>query len=309
MCAGSASALQKLAASQHGLISTRQLEGIGFTVRQIRSLRERGQLLSSRKGVLRIPGVPTSELAPLMAACLAAGDRGTASHWAAASLWGLRGCAGGTLEITAPRTDRVRLSGVRVHLSDRPLPRADWTRHKGVPVTTPARTVLDLAGTEAKAWLIERMLDDATVRRILTLDDMAGAIDRAGPRHRGRSVVLPILEGRRAEWGQRFDSVFELRVARVLQSAGVPAPVLHLLADTGGGMFEIDFAWPRHLAGLDAQGFDPHGTRSAFDHDARRAMWFKRAGWHVQVVTTAMTDDEIVTAAHTVLSVVRAGSG
>jgi hypothetical protein len=237
-----------------------------------------------------------------MAACLAAGPGGVASHWAAASLWGLKGCAGGTLEITAPRTDRTRLTGVRVHLCDRPLAREDWTGHQGIPVTTPARTILDLAGSEAKPWLIERMLDDAIVRRLLGLDDLARAVDRAGQRHRGAPVIRVILEARRAEWGQRFDSTFELRVARVLRGAGIPAPLLHLLADTEGGMFEIDFAWPDCLGGLDAQGFDPHGTRSAFDNDARRAMWFKRAGWHVQVVTTAMSDDEIVAAAHTVLA-------
>ena len=294
--------VQRLAASQYGLISTWQLQALGLTGRQIRSLRERDQIVSFRRGVLRIPGSPVSAVASVIAACLAAGPEGIASHWAAASIWGLKGCAGGTLEVTVPRRTRVRLVGVRVHLAEHPLAKEDWTRHNGIPVTTPARTILDLAGRRAKPWLVERMLDDATVRRMLTLEDLAASVDRAGFRHRGRSTVLPILDARRTEWGQRFDSVFELRVARTLRAAGLPTPVLHLLVDTDLGTFEIDFAWPDRMVGLDPQGFAPHGTRSAFDPDARRALAFKRAGWHVQVVTPAMSDDEIVAAARTVLA-------
>jgi len=291
--------LRRLVMTQHGLIAIWQLDQLGLARWQIRSIREHGQLVTCRRGVLQLPGTPELPEQPLLAACLAAGPDAVASHWAAAGLFGLKGCASGTLEITIPR--QARLEAVRVHELTRPLARVDRTRHKGIPVTSPARTILDLASTEASAWLVERMLDDAGVRKLLTLHDMAATLERAGPLHRGRSVLVPILKARRHEWGQRFDSLLELRIARVLRVAGIPPGAMHCLVDTAGGIYEIDFAWPDRQAGLDAHGFEPHGTRSALDHDARRGHWLLRAGWHVVVVTAAMSDDEVVSAARTVL--------
>jgi hypothetical protein len=293
--------LRQLVMTQHGLVAVWQLYQLGLVRWQIRSIRERGQLVSCRRGVLLLPGTPESPQRPLLAACVAVGPEAVASHWAAAGLLGLKGCAAGTLEITIPRRRRTRLDGVRIHKVTDPLAKEDRTRHDGVPVTSPARTVLDLASTEASAWLVERMLDDAGVRKLLTQHDMAATLERAGPLHRGRSVLVPILKARRHEWGQRFDSLLELRIARVLRVAGIPPGAMHRLVGTPGGIYEIDFAWPDRQAGLDAHGFEPHGTRSALDHDARRGHWLLRAGWHVVVVTAAMSDDEVVNAARTVL--------
>lgn len=291
---------RRLLTSQHGLIAVWQLYQLGLARWQIRSIRERGQLVSCRRGVLQLAGTPESPQRPLLAACLAVGPEAVASHWAAASLLGLKGCAAGTLEITIPRWRRTRLEGVRIHKVTDPLAKEDRTRHEGVPVTSPSRTILDLSSTEASPWLVERMADDAGVRKLLTWQDMAATLERAGPLHRGRSVLVPILEARRHEWGQRFDSLLELRISRVLRAAGTPPGAMHHLVDTPGGIYEIDFAWPDRQAGLDAHGFEPHGTRSALDHDARRGLWLLRAGWHIVVVTAAMSDDEVVNAARTV---------
>ena len=133
--------LDSLAGSQHGLVtrtqalrtlSTKQLEGwVGRRV-----------LVPVRPGVYRFRGVPESWEQRLLAACLAAD--GVASHRAAARVWLLEGVASLRLEITVPLGRVVRLPGVRAHRSNRLGPEF-LTVHRGIPVTTPARTLVDLS--------------------------------------------------------------------------------------------------------------------------------------------------------------------
>jgi hypothetical protein len=122
-----------------------------------------------------------------MAAVLACGSGAALSHASAAALWALQRGEPTIVDVTARRTGRKR-PGIRIH---RPRIPAETTTREGIPVTTPARTILDLAATLTRSRL-EHLLDQAEIRELtdyLSLD----AIARAHPGHGGARKLRAIL--------------------------------------------------------------------------------------------------------------------
>src|SRR4051794_37828064 len=135
-------ALQRLATEQHGILTRSQLLHAGVGPRTVDRWIQTGRLIALHRGVFALGHVPASPHARTMAAVLACGRGAALSHRSAAQLYGLIRYTG-PIEITAPT--KHQRTGVIVHrsaLSDR-----DVTTHWGIPTTTPARTLTDLAGT------------------------------------------------------------------------------------------------------------------------------------------------------------------
>jgi predicted transcriptional regulator of viral defense system len=118
-----------------------------------------GHLETYRRGVLWLPGTQEHETQAILAACLAAGPQAVASPWAAGALHGLKGVAPGAIEISGPPPLRTRLRGVIVHRLAGPLLAPDRCQLQGVPATSVAKTLVDLAAS-GLIWLVERALDD-----------------------------------------------------------------------------------------------------------------------------------------------------
>src|SRR5256886_12739957 len=141
--------ITKIAARQHGVVSRQQAIQAGFSRFAISRRLAAGQLKVVFPGVFAIPGVPDSPLQRFMAACLWAGDGAVASHRAAAWLWEIEGFTSAPVEISTTVGGSRAPKGVICHRVAS-LPPGDVTRRNGIPVTTPARTLLDLGAVAGK---------------------------------------------------------------------------------------------------------------------------------------------------------------
>jgi predicted transcriptional regulator of viral defense system len=148
---GSDWAVARIAAGQHGVISTRQLLTTGLSKRQIDVRSRLGRLHRVHQGVYAVGHHGLSQHCKWMAAVLACdqdGRRAALSHRSAAELWGLLLPTRGSVDVTVPGNGgRRRRTGIRVHRS-RTLEPTMTTHRLGIPVTTPQRTVADLQRTK-----------------------------------------------------------------------------------------------------------------------------------------------------------------
>jgi very-short-patch-repair endonuclease len=168
-------AVTRLAARQYSLAQRQQALDLGMTPRQLHDRLESGWLVPVHRAVYRLAGSAPSQEQAYLAACLAAGPGAVASHRSAAALWGLRGIEDAPAEITVPGDRHCRLTDVVVHRTDR-LDENDVSRRRRIPVTTPARTLLD-AGV-LRALVEER--DPATAPTQSMLEDLLFGVLRRG---------------------------------------------------------------------------------------------------------------------------------
>ena len=203
------SALCRLAESQCGLFSAAQAARIGVDHAQLSRAVRYGHLRRSRFGVYAFVGTPPAKWEPLVSAALAVGADAVISHAGAAAIHGLYGVTATTLlpELTVSRRQRPRLAGVTVHRS-LPHSRRDVEVKCGVPVTTPARTLVDLAG-RYNVRVIERILDEGLISRRLGLAELNRCLHDAAPNIPGRARIDRLLAVR-AE-GPAADSMLEAR--------------------------------------------------------------------------------------------------
>ena len=206
-----------------------------------------------------------------MAAVLACGPAGVLSHRSAAALWELDPRWRPPIEVSAP-TERRHL-GVRVHHS-RTLLGEDVTIHFGIPVTTVARTLLDLADVlDDKA--LGRAVNEAQLRRHLRLDDLAGLLARSPGRSTAR--LRPFVD--RADAPTR--SVFEDTFLAFVDRYGLPRPTVNQRV----AGYEVDMLWPAHrlIVELDSRAY--HDSDQPFEHDRNRDADLLAAGYPVVRIT------------------------
>jgi predicted transcriptional regulator of viral defense system len=131
-----------LAASQHGVVTVRQLETLGFDAVAVHRRVKDGWLHSLYRGVYAVGHSSISMRGRYLAAVLACGPRAALSHRSAAHLWGLLP-GPNRIEVTAPR-GRIAPRGLRMHVS-RMMDEADFEMHDRIRITTVHRTLLDIA--------------------------------------------------------------------------------------------------------------------------------------------------------------------
>jgi len=216
----------------------------------------------------------------LLAAALAAGKGSAVSHRAAVGTRGVRGYTARIVEVSRPSPNDFALEGVEVHrMSD--LRAEHITLHDGLPVTTPARTLIDLGAVMPS--LVERCLEEWLADRVVSLDVIHQALsDHAGRGRRGVGVLRRIVTTR-ALGASIADSGAEALLARILKHHGLPAPIHHHLvrhADTV--IAELDYAYPAQRIAIELDGYGPHlRSRQTFNHDRVRQNALELQGWHV----------------------------
>jgi very-short-patch-repair endonuclease len=283
--------LAALATFQGGLVTHDQTRD-HLTQRQIEARLRAGRLVVVRRGVYRHAGAPVTRSQPLRAALLAAGPNAAASFCSAGELWRLPGIVAGVPELTVPWPARVRLPGVRSHQS-RTIPPHHVSIHQGLRVTTPARTLAELSALVGPKQL-GRMVDDGLRRHLLDLADLREAYDvLACPGRRRLTVLRAILEARLPGF-RPADSPAELDVRRILVEAGLGEPVAQYQVGVGGTVFLLDWAYPDDRIAIEYNGWEFHGGRSAFDHDAARTSALTAAGWRVLIVTSATAPPTLI---------------
>jgi hypothetical protein len=260
-------------ATQYGLISRDQALRAGASADAIFRRVAGGRWDRLYPGVFRIAGSPSSWRQAVLAACLARGKGTAGSHRTAAHLWKLPPFDPGPIEITIPRSRRLgRMPGVVVHRVG-PLPPADLTMLDGIPVTSPARTLIDLTAVASRES-VEEALDDALRRGLVSVARLRWRLNELrGSGRRGIATIRDLIEARGG--GEPVPkSVFETRLVRHLRAAGLPASVRqHEIRDRGRLVARLDSpirisAWrsrPTAAVGTpgasDGGAISPGGTR------------------------------------------------
>jgi predicted transcriptional regulator of viral defense system len=136
--------LARLAARQHGVVSLTQLQALGLSADAVRKRAASGRLHRVHRGVYAVGQPRLTRHGRWMAAVLACSPDARLSHRDAAFLWDLRADNRASIDVSVPRPSARPKRGIEVHTSIS-LTAADVTEHHGIPSTTVARTLLDLA--------------------------------------------------------------------------------------------------------------------------------------------------------------------
>jgi very-short-patch-repair endonuclease len=157
--------------------------------------------------------------------------------------------------------------------------------HEDLPVTSPARTMLDVAATLPDRD-VERLLDEGLfVLRILTLAQVDDVLARAGS-HPGRARLARVVRGHTRS--TKTDSPPEERMLTLIRAAGFPEPQLQVYV-LG---YRLDFLWPEHRLAVEVDAYGTHGSRARFEGDRRRdARLLTEKGIVVLRVTEASIDE------------------
>jgi very-short-patch-repair endonuclease len=211
-----------------------------------------------------------------MAALLACGHGAVLSHWSAARLWSLSRRVGGEVEVTVIGRSVDRKYGIRIHRTAS-LPRQELRTRHGIPVTSPARTVLDLAA-EASAHELEKVTAEVYVQRLVTRDGFLHLLS-GHPGRRGAKALRDLVGC--GETVAMTRSEAERRLLALIRRAGLPAPAVNARL----GRYEVDFLWPEQRLVVEVDGFAFHSSRVAFDRDRTRDAQLTAAGYRVVRLT------------------------
>lgn len=270
-----------VAAGQHGLATRPQLLDAGLTPRVIGRLIEQGWLKPVHRGVYLVGPIARPHSRE-MAAVLACGRHAWVSHGSAAGLWEVRPTAAASepVDVTVRGRTAGQRPGIRAYRVAQ-LDPAERTELNGIPVTTPGRTLLDLAWMLGRRGMV-RELEQAVARaeRSQLIDGVGlrKVVDRH-PGRRGVALLRAIVqEG--AEPAFTRSEAEELLLA-VIQSARLPMPLVN--ATVLG--YEVDFHWPTFRLVVEVDGFAYHSAQRRFEGDRRRDSALTSAGWRVLRIT------------------------
>ena len=269
-----------LAARQHGVVSARRLAELGVPQRATSHRVAAGRLHVVHRGVYSVGHTVLGPHGRWMAAVLAGGAGAVLSHASAAALWELRPSAAALVDVTTRRSGRRR-PGLRIH-RPRALPDNEATLRHGIPVTTPARTILDMAAVLTQSRL-EHLLDQAEIRE-LTDYPALDALARAHPGHRGAARLRRTLQTHYA--GANVSrSDLEIRLRGLCRDHGLPEPRVNQRIE--GQEVDFLFADARLIVETDSRRY--HKTRRAFENDRARDVMTTRAGYR----TLRFTDRQL----------------
>jgi very-short-patch-repair endonuclease len=267
-----------LAESQHGVVGIHQLTGLGVTQRQRANRLAIGRWSVVHEGAYRVAGAPRSWKGDLLAACWAGGTRAVASHRSAAALWELPGASREHPEIMCPRWRRARHDGLIVHES-KALGILDRTTVDGIPVTTPERTLLAL-GAACSPPIVERALENALRRDLVTLGSLAGTLRRLGRQGRKGVATLRALVDERDPTRRATESEMETALLQVLLANGLSEPMPQFDVHSGRVFVgRVDFAYPEQRVAIEYDSYEHHVGKRALVRDSARRNALLATGW------------------------------
>jgi REase_MTES_1575 len=289
-----------IATRQYGLAGLAQLEAAGVRRHHVERRIQSGHLERVRPAVFVVAGSPPSFEQTVLATVLSAGPHAVASHTTAAVLWDLPLVQHEVLEITTSREHWARLRGVRAHRTIAFLS-CEHDVRKQIPVTTVARTLVDLSGTFSVAQL-GRMADRAMRKGTLRLEELRRCVTGLPPARGRHPTRIERVLSRRLPGYDPGDSGLEMRFARAIVGGGLPEPVQQHPVSVGERRYRIDLAYPELKIAIEIDGWEYHSSRSAFDDDRNRANDLVVAGWHVLRFTSSMGDAQAVATVRAALS-------
>jgi very-short-patch-repair endonuclease len=280
--------LAERAARRHGVFTIADAVECGLSAQQIH-LRSMRSWCRIHEGVYRPPGVPPSLRGELLAACLAATPPAALSHRSAATLYELPGARDDIIEITCRRWQRTAKPGLVVHESTR-FDDSDIVIVDGIPLSTPERVILELAGLRPYADYVERVVQAARRKRLITYDSTLETFRRLARRGvAGVRVTREVLE----QWnpgGRPTDSDMEVRLLQILRDHGLPEPVTQfdVLDQYGNLVATTDLALPQWKITIEYDSKQEHSDEFQIAKDNRRRNRIVAAGYRP---LTARYDD------------------
>lgn len=261
---------------QHGVVGLAEAAALGYSRNAMSRLVTNGTLRRVFPRTYAVVGAGRSPEHRAMTAVVWAGDGATVSHQTAAAFWGIAPRVATPVHVTCVRNLSSPPRGIATHRLD-PFPRRDRGSLRGVPITSVARTLLDLAATSGEvAALVER----AVVDDLVTVPQLVDILDR----NRGRRGAARL---RAALDGGAVTSALERRVAAILRGSGLPPFVREFPV----GRCRLDFAWPDRRVAIEADGRRWHSSRNDFARDRAKHNALVAAGWRVLRVTWDDADD------------------
>jgi Transcriptional regulator, AbiEi antitoxin/Protein of unknown function (DUF559) len=277
MLAGRERRLAALAEEQHGVLARSQLLEAGLSPRTIRRRIEAGRLHRIHREVYAFGRKRLSQRGRWLAAVFACGDGAVLSHRSAAAIWGLMEWR--TPEVTAPR-GRQR-QGIAIHeCGIHPKERTTIDR---IPVTTVARTLLDLA-ERVNGRTLKWAFEEADRRSLLDPRALEAVYARGLGRRGLKPFRLAIEEARLPD----SESPLEDRVLELCHDYNLPMPETNVTVLDR----EVDAFWPKQKLMVEADSFEFHAHRAAFERDRARDAAMQVAGYRVLRLTHRRLETE-----------------
>jgi very-short-patch-repair endonuclease len=279
-------AIADLARRQHGVVGRAQLLQFGMTARAIEGRIERRSLHRIHSGVYKVGYRRINRKGRWMAAVLACGTEALLSHRSAARLWGLIPLGDELAEVTCARGRRARREGVVAR--EAPVADDERTAVDGIPVTSPFRTVFDLASVLDLRGL-ERVWHEAEVRELRDRVSLPMLLERY-PGRRGSRNLRSLLESPEPVGFTRND--FEEALVALVDSRGIQRPRMNADLAMRGRFFQIDALWEAERVAVELDSRSVHGTNRNFESDKLRDRILLAEGWRTIRVTWRQLQDE-----------------
>jgi hypothetical protein len=267
------------------VVALEQLRQLGLSASGVRDRVEVARLHTVHRAVYSL--VPLTLLgrnSRFMAAVLACGPDAALSYRCAAALQQIRSTARTNIDVTIPGRSPRKHAGVDVHRSTTLTPEDVTTVH-GIPCTTVARTILDLAQV-IKGRPLERALDQAEILGLLDIAALLGQIERNKARpaaKRLQAVLDQHYIGSTPTWSE-----LEEALLAACRRGGLPMPEVNALIDPHDSdptAIRVDFVWREQRVIVETDGHQTHRTRQAFEEDRLRDQRLAVAGWVVIRIT------------------------
>ncbi|MDX1468906.1 MAG: type IV toxin-antitoxin system AbiEi family antitoxin domain-containing protein [Acidimicrobiia bacterium] len=272
-----------------GVFTVQDAEALGVTEKMIRTRVDSGVFVRIGRGVLSLPGTATRSDVLLRAAGRVLGA--IVSHQSAARIHGVGPVTVKTPSVTVSHRSTHSFHGITVHQSTDLLD-AHVTEHEGMKVTTPERTIIDLAQVTGEKRL-EHIVDNALAGRIVRIEDIA-ELHRSLSR-KGKPGVRRLrgILSKRLNDGQVPLTVLERETIQLLVGTGLPRPAKQFkapwLKPVDG---RVDFAYVDQRLIIEVDSRRWHALFDAFETDRRRDNAVQLAGWRILRFTWAMVTEE-----------------
>ncbi len=268
--------IARLAGRQHGVVARRQLLTAGVSGRQIKLRLAGGRLHEIHRGVYLVGHTVATDHGRAMAALLACGDHAVLSHRSAAAVWSLLSyLATAYACVTVPPGRSATRPRINVHRAT--LARRDVRHRHGMAVTSPPRTIFDLAAL-LDAYDLEGLVAEASYRKLASEHELRDQLTR-NPRKPGVVALRAILN--LPGGPQRTRSPAERRMLRLLRGAGITG----FEANARIHGYEVDLLWRDLGLAVEIDGYDAHSGRVAFERDRLKLATLNAHGLTVMPVT------------------------
>ena len=270
-----ATSIARYAAEQQGMVTWSQLRTAGLSRDAITAHLEAGWLVRRHRAVYQL-GAFGGPCGDELAALLACGAHAVISHWSAVFVFELGPRRGRQVDVILAEGFARRRPGIRPHRATT-LPPCDAVVKHGLRVTTPARTLLDLAA-EAPRDVLERLTEEAQVQNLASPAEILAVIER-GARRPGVKKLREIVDFLDEPLFTRSEA--ERRLLEMVRAAKLPLPRTNVRM----AGWEVDAIWDKQRLVVEVDGYQYHRTRPKFERDRRKDADLLLAGYRVLRIT------------------------